>query len=71
MITAGLKVTVNSDDPAYFGAYINDNFNALVDAVDLSADEIIKLVKNSFRASFLDREIKQQHLESVRAVAGS
>jgi adenosine deaminase len=71
MITAGLKVTVNSDDPAYFGAYINENFNALVDAVDLSADEIIKLVKNSFRASFLDREIKQQHLESVRAVAGS
>ena len=70
MLEAGLRVTVNSDDPAYFGAYINENFNALVDAVDLSADEIIKLVKNSFRASFLDKELKQKHLESVQTAVG-
>jgi len=70
MLAAGLKVTVNSDDPAYFGAYINDNFSALVDAVDLSVDEITKLVKNSFRASFLDKKSKQRHLEAVQAVAG-
>ncbi|MCH8058417.1 MAG: adenosine deaminase, partial [Proteobacteria bacterium] len=70
MLAAGLKVTVNSADPAYFGAYMNDNFSALVDAVDLSADEIVKLVKNSFKASFLDTDTKQQHLETVRAVAG-
>ena len=70
MLAAGLKVTVNSDDPAYFGAYLNDNFSTLVDAVDLSADEIIKLVKNSFQASFLDTEAKQQHLETVRALVG-
>jgi adenosine deaminase len=71
MLAAGLKVTVNSDDPAYFGAYMNDNFNALVDAVDLSADEIIKLVNNSFKASFLDEESKLRHLEAVQAlVAG-
>ena len=63
-------VTVNSDDPAYFGAYMNDNFSALVDAVDLSLDEIIKLVKNSFNASFLDKDAKQQRLETVRAVVG-
>jgi len=70
MLAAGLRATVNSDDPAYFGAYINDNFSALVDAVDLSADEIIKLVKNSFRASFLDKESKLRRLEAVQAVAG-
>jgi adenosine deaminase len=70
MLAAGLKVTVNSDDPAYFGAYMNDNFNALVDAIDLSADEIIKLVNNSFKASFLDKDSKLQHLDAVRTVAG-
>jgi adenosine deaminase len=66
MLAAGLKATVNSDDPAYFGGYVNDNFNALVDAVDLSADEIIKLVNNSFKASFLDKESKLQQLKAVR-----
>ena len=70
MLAAGLKANVNSDDPAYFGAYVNDNFNALVDAVDLSADEITTLVINSFKASFLDKESKQGHLEAVQAVAG-
>ena len=70
MLAAGLKASVNSDDPAYFGAYVNDNFNALVEAVDLSADEITTLVTNSFKASFLDKESKQRHLEAVQAVAG-
>jgi adenosine deaminase len=70
MLAAGLKANVNSDDPAYFGAYVNDNFNALVDAVDLSADEITTLVINSFKASFLDKESKQRHLAAVQAVAG-
>jgi adenosine deaminase len=69
MLGAGLRVTVNSDDPAYFGAYLNDNFDALVDAVDLSEDEIFKLVTNSFKASFLDKESKRRHLESVQALA--
>jgi len=70
MLAAGLKASVNSDDPAYFGAYVNDNFNALVEAVDLSADEITTLVINSFKASFLDKESKQRHLQAVQAVAG-
>ena len=69
MLAAGLKATVNSDDPAYFGGYMNDNFNALVDATDLSADEIVTLVKNSFKFSFLDEDAKQRHLESVKAIA--
>jgi len=70
MLAAGLRVTVNSDDPAYFGGYVNDNFNALVDAVDLSAEEIIKLVRNSFKSSFLDKDAQQKHLDAVQAVAG-
>jgi len=71
MLQRGLKATVNSDDPAYFGGYVNDNFNALVDAVGLTRDEILSLVRNSFEASFLDRESISQHLAAVAAVANS
>ena len=67
MLARGMMATVNSDDPAYFGAYVNDNFFALVDAVDLQADEILTLVRNSFEASFLDKESKRAHLEAVEA----
>jgi len=69
MLDCGLKATVNSDDPAYFGGYVNDNFNALVDAVGLNRDEILSLVRNSFEASFLDRESIERHLDAVSAVA--
>ena len=71
MLQRGLKATINSDDPAYFGGYVNDNFNALVDAVGLSQDEILSLVRNSFEASFLDQESISQHLAAVSAVADS
>ena len=71
MLQRGLKATVNSDDPAYFGGYMNDNFNALVDAVELTRDEILSLVRNSFEASFLDTESISQHLAAVTAVADS
>jgi adenosine deaminase len=71
MLQRGLKVTVNSDDPAYFGGYVNDNFNALVDAVGLNRDEILSLVRNSFEASFLDQESISRHLAAVAAVADS
>ncbi|MGH8033936.1 MAG: adenosine deaminase family protein, partial [Lysobacterales bacterium] len=69
MLAAGLIATVNSDDPAYFGGYINDNFNALVDAVDLQRDEILALVRNSFTASFLSPEDKARHLAVVEREA--
>jgi adenosine deaminase len=68
MLAAGLRATVNSDDPAYFGGYMNDNFEALVDATDLSADEIVKLVRNSFKSSFLDKNSIQAHLDAIQAV---
>ena len=53
MLDAGLAVTVNSDDPAYFGGYINRNFTEISAALDLSAEHIVTLVRNSFRGAFL------------------
>lgn len=67
MLRKGLLATINSDDPAYFGGYINDNFNRLADAVDLSEDEIFTLVVNSFKASFLPDDIKSIHLKALHA----
>lgn len=69
MLAAGLRVTVNSDDPAYFGGYMNDNFNSLVDAVDLSYEEITELVTNSFTSSFLEQDEIDRHVATVKAMA--
>ena len=52
----GLLVTVNSDDPAYFGGYVMDNFNALIDALPLTEDHVKQLAKNSFVGSWLSAE---------------
>ena len=67
MLAAGLKATVNSDDPAYFGGYINENFSATAAALDLTRDEIVTLIRNSFEASFLpepDIAALQQRLDA-------
>ncbi|MDZ4729991.1 MAG: adenosine deaminase [Xanthomonadales bacterium] len=71
MLGMGLKATINSDDPAYFGGYMNDNFNLLVAAVGLSRDEIIELVRNSFEASFLDQADIERHLQAVDRIAAA
>ncbi len=60
MLDMGLRVTVNSDDPAYFGGYMDENFQASREGLDLSRDDVYKLAKNSFQASFLDVERKQR-----------
>ncbi len=54
LLNAGLRVTVNSDDPAYFGGYVNENFLAAQNALGLTRDELHRLARNSFEASFLD-----------------
>ncbi len=71
MLEHGLKVTVNSDDPAYFGGYVNDNFRAVADALDLSTEEIVQLCENSFTGAFLSEAEKARHLAEVRAAAGA
>jgi adenosine deaminase len=53
MLDLGLKATVNSDDPAYFGGYVNDNFRAVAHGVGLTREEITRLARNSFTGSFL------------------
>jgi adenosine deaminase len=70
MLAQGLKATVNSDDPAYFGGYVNDNFAALIDAVELQREEILALVRNSFEASFLPPTDQARHLAAVDRLAG-
>jgi adenosine deaminase len=65
MLDKGLMVTVNSDDPAYFGGYLNENYQAVAKALNLTRDQIIQLVKNSFNASFLSAQEKQDYLEKV------
>ncbi|HEY5610600.1 MAG TPA: adenosine deaminase [Thermoanaerobaculia bacterium] len=52
MLDAGLKVTINSDDPAYFGGYVNENFLAAAEALGLSEEELERIARNSFEASF-------------------
>ena len=52
MLARGLKVTINSDDPAYFGGYVNENYLAVAEALDLTRSELEQLAKNSFEASF-------------------
>jgi adenosine deaminase len=65
MLRAGLRATVNSDDPAYFGGYINDNYKAV--APELSRDELVELARNSFRGSFLDDAAKARHIAAIDA----
>jgi adenosine deaminase len=67
MLDKGLLVTVNSDDPPYFGGYLNDNFLAMVGGLGLAQDQAKQLAANSFKASFLDEEKKQYFLGALDA----
>lgn len=67
MLDAGLLVTVNSDDPAYFGGYINQNYAAVADRLALSEAQLIQLAKNSFTASFLSADEIEKHLAALDA----
>jgi adenosine deaminase len=71
LLRAGLCVTVNSDDPAYFGGYVGANYAAVARALDLSAAEVVQLARNSFTASWLPRAEKTVHLAEVSRVAAS
>jgi adenosine deaminase len=59
MMNMGLVITINSDDPAYFGGYINENYNAVADALKLSKEDIYIIAKNSINASFLNDNEKE------------
>ncbi len=70
MLDAGLVATVNSDDPAYFGGYVAENFGAVAKALVLSDAELIVLAKNSFEASFIDDASKRAFIDEIDAFSG-
>ncbi len=65
MMDLGLKVTINSDDPAYFGGQVNKNYLEIQKALNLSKEEIYNLAKNSFQYSLLDTTKKQLYLNEL------
>jgi adenosine deaminase len=67
MLQLGLKATINSDDPAYFGGYLGENWTAIARAVDLSREELATLARNSFTGSFLDADEMRRNLEAIDA----
>jgi adenosine deaminase len=66
MLEAGLLVTVNSDDPAYFGGYVNANFEAVAAGLKLSEGDIVRLARNSFTGSFLPEAEKARRCAAVK-----
>jgi adenine deaminase len=71
LLEAGLMVTINSDDPAYFGGYVSDNYIAAQEALNLSREDIERVAANSIRASFLPADSKRillEELESYTAI---
>ncbi|PHS13806.1 MAG: adenosine deaminase [Kangiella sp.] len=65
MLDAGLLITVNSDDPSYFGGYLNENYLAIQESLNLSKEMIVTLVKNGFIGSFLSDDEKNRHLDAI------
>ena len=68
LMDAGLCITINSDDPAYFGGYINENFFAIQEALDLSSSDITKLAQNAIIAAFLPPERKAELTAELGAI---
>ena len=64
-LDAGILVTVNSDDPSYFKGYLNDNYRAVHEALNLSENELVTLARNSFAGSFLKDNEKQEQLDKI------
>lgn len=69
MLHKGIKATVNSDDPAYFGGYLNQNFIAIQEALELTKEELVILAKNSFQYSLLEEDRKKEMMHLVEQYA--
>jgi adenosine deaminase len=68
LLDAGIVATINSDDPAYFGGYIGENFLQTQRALELTAQDLRSLARNAFVASFLGDAEKEAHLAEVDGV---
>ncbi len=71
MLDAGLLATINSDDPAYFGGYVGDNFAAVADALALPPGALERLARNSFEASFIDDSTRRAYLARLGAATSA
>jgi adenine deaminase len=69
MLAKGLRVTVNSDDPAYFPGYMNENLIAVHEEADLSKGDLVQLAHNAFEAAWLPRASKDKYLAQLEAYA--
>ncbi len=69
MLDLGIVATVNSDDPAYFGGYLLDNYRACIDALELTREQVVTLARNSFTASFLGDAEKARRLAEIERIA--
>jgi adenosine deaminase len=68
ILTSGIPVTINSDDPAYFGAYVNANYEFIAGIAGLGPVELAHLARNSFKASFIPATAKQQAYQKIEEV---
>jgi len=71
LLRAGVAVTINSDDPAYFGGYVGDNYRQTAEALDLSSAELVKVAENAARASFVPAATRDALVARIRASAVS
>ena len=71
MLRQGIRVTLNSDDPAYFGGYMNENYRQLAAAVGLTREQLTLMAKNSFSGSFLSDADKAARIAEVEAYAAA
>lgn len=65
LLRAGVAVTINSDDPSYFGGYMNENFSAAQEALDLTADDVYTIARNGFEAAFLSPDVKARYISEL------
>lgn len=68
MLKLGLNATVNSDDPAYFGGYMNDNYASLINDTGISKEELFQLAKNGITGSWMEEHHKEQHLKQLNSL---
>lgn len=70
MLQRGLKATINSDDPAYFGGYVNDNYRALLEHLPVTLEDLYQLARNSFDGAWVSEEEKTKYLNELNRVFG-
>lgn len=69
LLNKGVKVSIHSDDPAYFGGYVSDNYYAIADKYNLTKEQVVKLARNSFETSWISAEQKAIYIEELEKYA--